>query len=138
MKTVLLSIFSMLVCVPAIISNPVSEPIGKYRIYKIDSINNYYFIYAIKGEKHFKIISEKQEVCNAEKIEINGNYDLSLWSWRKNPPVINGVAINSMDMYMDIQWLSLDDSTSVKIDGGVIDDLYFPNNLKGLYLIDEE
>ena len=104
-----------------------------YKVYKILPINNYYQIYAIKDTAHYKIISKKDSVSVGIKIEIGKCYNFNLKSMADSVSTVNGVKLIPAN-YLDVEYLFED--TPIKIDGGEITDLYFADNLKGLYLIE--
>src|SRR5258705_766597 len=49
-----------------------------YKVYKIDSINGFYLIYAFKKEVRFKIISKKRVSEAGDTIQKNRSYDFNL------------------------------------------------------------
>lgn len=49
-----------------------------YKVYKIDSIRNYYLIYVRKKDTLYKIVSEKTALINCNLIRINQEYDFKL------------------------------------------------------------
>jgi hypothetical protein len=48
------------------------------KVYKIDSINNYYLIYIVKDKKQYKVVSEKTAQTGCKMIRIGKSYDLKL------------------------------------------------------------
>lgn len=82
-----------------------------FRIKKIDSINNYYLIYAKKGDSLYKIVSEKVRQQNCQRIKENGVYKLLLSSiWREN--ILIGNVNVSPSLTPHVNCLSFNDSTS--------------------------
>lgn len=52
-----------------------------FRLYKIDSLNNVYLIYAYNGSRPFKLVSLKDENNGScEKLEVNKSYQLMISS----------------------------------------------------------
>jgi len=101
-----------------------------YKVYKIKPIGNCYQIYAKRDGEYFKIISKKDTVAVGEKIRIGKCYLFNLKSRAELAPVIDGVKILPMN-YLDITYMYW--GTPIKIDGDKITDLYFADNIAGLY-----
>jgi hypothetical protein len=101
-----------------------------YRVYKIDSINNYYLIYASKNDSLYKIVSKKETMKNCNRIQKNGEYDFKLHSTLSNRHIGN----------MDISAKSLphvncfyyDEQTYICLERDSINDLFHADNIKGL------
>lgn len=103
-----------------------------YRVYKIDSINSYYLIYASRKDTLFKIVSKKDYANNLVKIKNDKMYFFDLFSFsseRKkiNPkmPLQNSLLVNCF---------GFDDSTIICLERDSINDLHFARNLVGLYI----
>jgi len=105
-----------------------------YKIYKIDSLNNYYLIYAKRKDTLYKIVSKKETALNSIKISYGGEYGLILSSiWNKSI-MIGGVNV-SPSMTPNVTCLSFDDSTKICIERDSINDLHHAENLRGLFLV---
>lgn len=104
-----------------------------YKVYKIKLNNEYYEIYAQRGDKYFKIVSKKENTFGGEKIRKGRCYQFELTSREELAPTIDGVKILPMN-YLDIEYMH--DNTTIKIDGGEIQTLYYAKNLKGLYFVE--
>lgn len=101
-----------------------------YFVSKIDSINNYYLIYAERNDTIFKIVSKKSKnfkECN--KVEQQNKYKFSLVSYRENAFKINGVST----IPLNVQGFGVDEDTFIMLEGekGIFD-IYFPTNVEGL------
>lgn len=134
MKNILFIIFfsSLLACSATLNRN---KKENDYKIIDIDSINNYYLVYAKKEDSLFKIVSKKEEVKNAKKIELNKNYTLDLYSRKSEAPTINGVKIAPINI-IDIMCYNYENNTQICTDRKKgIYDLYSTKNLKGIYYI---
>ncbi|VEH21403.1 Uncharacterised protein [Chryseobacterium nakagawai] len=107
-----------------------------YTIYKIDSINNYYLIYAERNNSIFKIVSKKEHITkHYKKIKIGNNYDLNLDSRSSQTPIINGVKMSPVNL-IDSMCYNYEENTQICTDAkNGIYDLYTTVNLKGLYYI---
>ena len=105
-----------------------------YRIYKIDSVNTYYVIYAKKMDSIFKIISPKVRNTGCSKITVGKIYKLNLYSllFVKGKPVIPA------NLLYQLSGWSVDDSTTINFEGDSIRNLYQAKNLKGLCLINKK
>jgi hypothetical protein len=101
-----------------------------YRVYKIDSINNYYLIYAKKRGSRYKIVAKKEEAENCNRIRINSNYKFDLHSVRDVPG-----DPNSGKKSLQVSCFDYGDSTIICLEGDSIRDLYYSDNIKGLCFI---
>lgn len=101
-----------------------------FKVYKIDSVNQYYTIYARNNEAIFKIISKKNnEILKARKIiKINKCYRLD----PKSLLFINGKPIIPANQINEIFGWRIDDSTTINFEGDSIRNLYISDRLKGL------
>lgn len=104
----------------------------KYEVYKIDSINSYYLVYAKKGDSLYKIVSKKEHSINHKKISVNKSYNFILRSMASKAPTINGIKIKPIN-YMDVNCFRFDKETNICKEERIYD-LYFVENLQGLYL----
>lgn len=112
-----------------------SSELNNYAIYKIDSLNSYYLIYAKNGESLYKIVSKKTGLYNCNKIELNSNYLLKLRPMRVIKPIVGAGEIQPIN-YLDFAdpCRKFDDSTKICIER-YMKDLYFADNIKGLCFI---
>lgn len=106
-----------------------------YFISKIDSINNYYLVYAEKGDSLYKIVSKKS-LNKCIKIETYKEYSLLLHSMSSQAPVINGVKLSPIN-YLDVSCFRFDKNTDICKEDG-IHDLYLSDNLEGLCIVSPE
>ena len=102
-----------------------------YKVYKLDTINNYYIIYAKKQDSLFKIISKKDSSINCKMIKINNCYKFKLHSILK----VNGKFIIPLNQIYEISGWRIDEFTTIKFEGDSIRDLYNCSNIKGLCFI---
>ena len=106
----------------------------KYQVYKIDSVGAYYLIYAKKQVEDtlYKVISKKSftPTKKYQKIEIGKKYEFSL---RTAIPNINvgGQIIDSHNP--NVRCYLFEGSTEICLEDYIYD-LYFANNVKGLYI----
>lgn len=106
-----------------------------YNVYKIDSIDNYYLVYAKKGDSLFKIVSKKENVKKGKRIELNKIYLMNLHSRKSEAPTINGVKIAPVTI-IDVMCYNFENDTKICTDRKVgIYDLYTTPNLRGLLYI---
>jgi len=105
---------------------------AKYEVYKIDSINSYYLVYAKKGDSLFKIVSKKENAINQQKISVNKSYNFTLHSMSSQAPTINGIKLKPVN-YMDVNCFRFDEETNICKEEKMYD-LYFVDNLQGLHL----
>ncbi len=60
--------------------DPLNQTDTSYKVYRIDSINNYYILYVSKKDTNYKIISEKEFSENCNRINKDNYYDFELSS----------------------------------------------------------
>lgn len=100
-----------------------------YRVIKIDSINNFYLVYAKKNDTLYKIVSKKEQSDDCKKIKVNNQYKFKLISNRESAPIIRGIKIAPIN----VDCFAFDKETTIctEKDKGIYD-LYFAKNIKGL------
>jgi hypothetical protein len=104
------------------------EKIDSLKIYKIDSINNFYVIYGIKKNTRYKIVSKKEQHNNCNPIRPNSYYSFQLSSMLYtigNIRIAPGAPIGCV---------IVDTATEVCLEDSIYD-LYFSKSLKGLCYI---
>lgn len=101
-----------------------------YLVYKIDSVNSYYLIYARKNDSLFKIVSKKLKTANCKSISIGKNYDFTLRS-NSYYRALSGKKILVLTT-RSVDCFYYDDSTRICLEGDSITDLYKAINAKGL------
>ena len=105
-----------------------------YKVTRIETVDNYYQIYATKDKVAYKIISREDYLPKkGTKLKVGNCYLLQLKSRTDLLPTIDGVKLVPLN-YLDIEYMH--ENTPIKIDGGS-KDLYYADNLKGLYLTDK-
>jgi len=102
-----------------------------YKVYKIDSIDNYYLIYAKKSKTLYKIVSHKLSVVNGNRIKLNTIYAFKLHSSLHDPR--NRFNLNMSQE--EVTCFGYPDSTVICLEGDSIKDLYYADNIKGLCFI---
>jgi hypothetical protein len=103
---------------------------SRYKVTRVDSINNWYLIYAVKGDTTYKIVSRKEGKQECNKISVGDYYRFILHSRRKSAPTIGGVRMVPQN-YLDISCYSYDEDTRICLEEGVYD-LYGAENIKGM------
>lgn len=103
---------------------------SSYKVYKIDSINNYYLIYASRKDSLYKIVSKKETVQNCNRIMKNDEYEFKLHSVLTNRR-IGGKEILPQNSLL-VNCFFYDDSTSICLEGDSIRDLHYADNIKSL------
>lgn len=100
-----------------------------YKVYKIDSLNNLYLIYAIRRDSVFKIVSLKQKgSANCTKLKVNDTYSLTLHSRFKGK-----YAIKSQNSNFNILYNYYGTFVPLEKELG-IRDLFTADKLKGICL----
>lgn len=97
-----------------------------YRVYKIDSINSFYLIYAKKQDTLYKIVSRKAHLINCETIQINEWYPFILHSRLASRKIGNVKIMPGL-----VNCFYYGDSTSICLEKSIYD-LYSSDNVKGL------
>jgi len=103
-----------------------------YKVYKIDSVNSYYLIYAKKNDSLYKIVSKKDSVNCSNKIRLNNNYSFMLHSLLAKSRIGN-VSIDPKNM--NVNCFAFDKETFICLEGDSIKDIYHADNVKGLCFI---
>lgn len=105
-----------------------------YEVCRIDSIKNWYIIYAERNDSVFKIVSIKKAGCLCKMISIGEKYNLSLQKRFENVLSSNGLKLIPMN-YLSVQNTSYNEDTDVFVEheDGVFE-LYTCVNLSGLCL----
>jgi len=99
-----------------------------YHVYKIDSLRNYYLVYAKKNDGLFKIVSKKQK-NNLEIIKIGSSYKFKLTPIGLSNVNKNDKVMNSLDRKNPCYKFS--DSTEICLER-YIGELYITKSLIGL------
>lgn len=138
MKTILITIVALFTFCLGVKSNSclnlcssVRQDSVNYKVYKIDSINNYYLIYAKKGHTLFKIISKKESSKKCNRIKVNKVYKFQLHSIL----TVNGRSVIPANQIMELSGWRIDQSTTIDFEGDSIRDLYNADNIKGICFI---
>lgn len=132
--TLLLSITVLFLSCKSLKNEHASKEDDLYKVFKLDSINDWYLIYALRKDTVYKIVSHKENNQDCELIRVGSKYKLSLKSMTEVAPVINGVKMVPMN-YLDISHM-FDENTAIRVDNGSYD-LYFTDNIKGLCFVRE-
>ncbi len=105
----------------------------KYKIVELDSINDWYIIYASRNKNTYKIVSKKEKKCRGEsRLEIGKSYKLYLYSKKENPPKMGNLIVHPVNN-LDVQCYSYDENTEICIEPKrQIFDLFSAKNLEGL------
>lgn len=105
-----------------------------YFIYKIDSINSYYIIYAKHSNNNYKIVSFKGGAYDCKNIIVNNSYKLKLHSMF----ILNGTSIIQASSMYELSGWKFDDSTTIDFESGTKWGLFFSDNIKGLCYIKDK
>jgi hypothetical protein len=91
------------------------------KIYKIDSINDYYLIYVVKGKDRYKVISKKSIRSDCDTVKLGKTYELQI-------TYVFGAIGGGV---FKPTCLNVDDRTQVCLEDSIID-LCYAENLNGL------
>lgn len=101
-----------------------------YKVYKIDSLNSYYLIYAKREDSFYKILSKKEYPRLCDQIQEGAVYKFKLHSLLKNRQIAGKEVLPQNSLLVNC--FSFDDSTSICIEKDSINDLHAAENIKGL------
>jgi hypothetical protein len=106
-----------------------------YSVIKIDSIKNWYVIYASRNDSVFKIVSLKKQTCQCDIISVGKQFHLELQERMENVLSKDGLKLIPMN-YADITGLHFDPDTDVFVskEKGIYG-LYTSENLSGLCVL---
>ncbi|MFL9485558.1 hypothetical protein ACI6Q2_22445 [Chitinophagaceae bacterium LWZ2-11] len=137
MKNNFLIVFSILVSIALTGTHTVGgDGSNYYKVYKIDSVNNYYFIYAKRRDTLYKIVSRKEVVPNCTGIKLNQEYSFILSSLWTKPIVVGNVDV-SPSTTPNVTCISLDGVTKVCLERDSINDIFVAKNLRGLCIVND-
>ncbi len=125
-------------CVDSKTLSNMSKTDSLYLIKSIDSVNNWYTIYATRNDSSYKIVvrKENQNLECKRIVSVGQFYSLVLHSRKNEVPEINGVKIKPMNS-LDIQCYAYDETTNICIEPQKgIYDLYHTPNIKGLCYVE--
>jgi hypothetical protein len=109
----------------------------EYKVYKIDSIDNYYLVYAKKEESIYKIVSKKMNIYDCNRIKINSNYPFKLIPFKMDTHRVGDTLKINLPRYEhSLLCYNFDGVTQICVER-YMSDLYFAENVKGLCLIKE-
>jgi hypothetical protein len=104
-----------------------------YRVYKIDSIGNYYLLYLNRGERNYKVVSEKTDNISCKKrIKVNRKYELelgSIWDMFFGTDFASGHKIGGIE-FPGKTVIYVERENSILI-------LHYAKNIKGLCIVKE-
>jgi hypothetical protein len=123
--------FLLFGCVSSLQKSTVRKRLGFYTVYKIDSINTYYIIYAKKDSFLYKIVSKRIQPGHAERILVNGKYQFNLHSITKEIKIGEKV----YKLPLNVSCFSYSDSTKICLERDSINELSHAENIKGLYFM---
>lgn len=101
-----------------------------FNIQKIDSLNNFYILYASKNNKLYKIIEEKKYSATCNVIKVGSNQYLNLRSILNQPIMIDSVTFSSSNS-LNVNCFTFDKETIICKEEGIYD-LYQALNMEGL------
>ncbi|PUZ29390.1 hypothetical protein DCC81_08060 [Chitinophaga parva] len=106
-----------------------------YTVYKVDSINSYYLIYARKADSIYKIVSKRggNHGDNLVRIAVDSTYNFILHSSLLNRKIGNAVLL--LQNTLLVNCFSYDNETRICLEGDSIRDLYNAEDIKGIYFI---
>lgn len=104
-----------------------------YKVYKIDSVNSYYLLYAKSEDSVYKIVSKKDTLRNENRIQIKKSYPFNLHSILSKRQIGNNTVLRKNSLLVNCFYY--DDSTKICLEGKAIRDLYNADNVKGIYFL---
>ena len=110
-----------------VVLNPEKNVDDLYSVYKIDSINNYYLIYALRKNIHYKIISQKKPDAKGELVKKGNYYDFKIFS-------ILHFIDDSIPIIGSVGCIYVAENTKICVETeDSIYDVFHAKNIKGLY-----
>lgn len=106
-----------------------------FKVYRIDSVNSYYLIYAQRKDSLFKIVSKKAGCVEKKLINTDAYYPFLLKSIWNTPIAIEGVNASPSSVY-NVNCINFDDSTKICLERDSISDLYIASNIQGLCFVE--
>ena len=98
-----------------------------YSVYKIDSINNYYLIYTLRKNIHYKIVSQKTPDAKGELIKKGNYYDFKVFS-------LLHLIDDSIPIMGPVGCIEVAENTEICVETeDSIYDVFHARNIKGLY-----
>lgn len=104
-----------------------------YEIYKIDSINTFYIVYAKKNGTKFKIVSKKANSARCNKILVGSSYSLKLKSILKQEIKLGDKTISSSSNLL-VTCFTFEENTKICREEDITD-LHYAENLIGLCFV---
>ncbi|MEE1944589.1 hypothetical protein VRU48_05685 [Pedobacter sp. KR3-3] len=98
-----------------------------FKVYRIDSIQSYYLIYAQKGELRYKIVSKKVD-NECKSIKVNGLYAFDIHSMSQ----VNGVSTIPSASKYEVSGMAVDNTTTINVENETQWDLFYADNIAGL------
>lgn len=105
-----------------------------YLVTKIDSTNNYYFIYAKGSDENFKIVSEKNNLYCTNKVAVGKKYNFKTESIFISK-IKDGDTFRQLTNHINIKCITLNGSIICKEYENGIYDVFRSENLQGLCYI---
>ena len=106
-----------------------------YEIYKIDSINTFYIVYAKRKDTKFKIVSKKTNSTNCNKILVGSSYNLKLKSILKQEVKLGDKTFSSSANLL-VTCFTFEENTKICREKDITD-LHNAENLSGLCFIEK-
>lgn len=116
-------------------NSPEKTYLGNYQVTRIDSIGNYYLIYAFRNDSTFKIVSKKYAVKYCNRILQSNSYFFSLRSSLIDTSI--GEGLYSPKGNLSVNCHGYDNDTTICFEDGCVRDLFYADNIKGLCYIDQ-
>jgi hypothetical protein len=104
-----------------------------YEVYKIDSINIFYLVYAKRKGINFKIVSKKSASLDCNKIQVASRYEFKLQSILRQEVKLGDKSFSSIGNLL-VNCFTFEQNTEICREEG-ISDLHRAENLNGLCLV---
>lgn len=101
-----------------------------YIVTRIDSVGNFFLIYAIRNDSIFEIASKKTKVVDCDQLKVDKKYFFKLRS-RIFTGEIDGGKIADVTNDL-VKCIGLDRETTVCFDDNCVQDLFYTENIEGL------
>ncbi|MDL2144383.1 hypothetical protein QQY79_17785 [Flavobacterium tructae] len=113
--------------------NQTAEKDSLYEVYKIDSINTFFIVYAKRNGTKFKIVSKKTNSAPCNKILVGSSYNLKLKSILKQEIKLGDKTISSSSNLL-VTCFTFEGNTKICREEDITD-LHHAENLIGLCFV---
>lgn len=101
-----------------------------YRITRLDSIGNFFLIYAMRNDSIFQIASKKSKNVDCDQLKVDNKYLFKLRSMIFTGEIGGGKITDDSNGL--VKCIGLDRETTVCFDDSCVQDLFYTEDIEGL------